>query len=400
MAEMPDSPLTCLDLWCRAGSSVEEKGEEGLAHLLEHMVFKGSKTLGPGEFDLRIEALGGSSNAATGFDDVHFHVLVPPLEVESALSLLLDLVLAPSLQEKEFYTERDVVLEEIAQYRDQPDEKVFQKLMKNCWGNHPYGRPILGYEESLNSINTKTIRSFHERLYTGRNCCLSIAGALPRDLENLIRNSLLSELPINSQDELMKSDLKEDVFQPGRIEVEIPRLESGRLMMAWQIPSANEQIKIMGADIATTLLSEGRRSRLVQRLREDLQIVESIDMDVTVLEQRSMVLLEACCLEENLEVVEKEINQLLQESLETTPNIAETERAHQLVRNGLYFSLECSSQVAGLAGAQTLWNRYQSLLEPLKYIDYWNPSRLKEEIFPLLQSQTSFILVARPQEVN
>ena len=76
-ASMPDAALTCLDFWCRGGSAWEHEGEEGIAHFLEHMVFKGSRALGPGEFDRRIEALGGSSNAATGFDDVHFHVLVP-----------------------------------------------------------------------------------------------------------------------------------------------------------------------------------------------------------------------------------------------------------------------------------------------------------------------------------
>ena len=68
---MPDAPLTCLDFWCQAGSSSEQPGEEGIAHFLEHMVFKGSHRLAAGAFDEAIEALGGSSNAATGFDDVH-----------------------------------------------------------------------------------------------------------------------------------------------------------------------------------------------------------------------------------------------------------------------------------------------------------------------------------------
>ena len=125
---MPDADLTCLDFWCRGGSTFEDHGEEGLAHFLEHMVFKGSATLQAGEFDRRIEALGGSSNAATGFDDVHFHVLVPSSCAQNALDLLLDLVLNPALREDAYGMERDVVLEEIAQYRDQPDEQVFQTL--------------------------------------------------------------------------------------------------------------------------------------------------------------------------------------------------------------------------------------------------------------------------------
>ena len=75
-ASIPEAPLTCFDFWCKAGSSFEGNGEEGLAHFLEHMVFKGSKNLEAGEFDRKIEELGGSSNAATGLDDVHFYVLI------------------------------------------------------------------------------------------------------------------------------------------------------------------------------------------------------------------------------------------------------------------------------------------------------------------------------------
>ena len=76
--DLPEAPVVCLDFWCRAGSASETAAESGMAHFLEHMVFKGSSQLPAGEFDRRVEALGGSSNAATGFDDVHFHVLIPP----------------------------------------------------------------------------------------------------------------------------------------------------------------------------------------------------------------------------------------------------------------------------------------------------------------------------------
>ena len=187
IAPMPDAPLTCLDLWFRAGSFTEAPGEEGLAHFLEHMVFKGSACHEAGEFDRKIEALSGSSNAATGFDDVHFHVLVPSKVVAPALDLLLDLVLKPALLPAEYSLEREVVLEEIAQHNDQPDEKVFQKLLSTCWSNHAYGRPILGFEKSLKNSNPSTMKSFHKRLYRASNCCLSIAGVLPKGINFLQR---------------------------------------------------------------------------------------------------------------------------------------------------------------------------------------------------------------------
>ena len=161
---MPDAPLTCIDFWCQAGSSSEHPGEEGIAHFLEHMVFKGSGRLAAGAFDEAIEALGGSSNAATGFDDVHFHVLVPPDRAAEALDLLLELVLKPALEPQGFATERDVVLEEIAQYADQPTEQVLQSILSLGCGDHAYGRPILGKVATLNAMEPSLMRRFHQRI--------------------------------------------------------------------------------------------------------------------------------------------------------------------------------------------------------------------------------------------
>ncbi len=396
---MPDSPLTCIDLWFRAGSSSEQPGEEGLAHFLEHMVFKGSIHHEAGEFDRKIEALGGSSNAATGFDDVHFHVLVPSKVVAPALELLIDLVLKPALLQDAYTTEREVVLEEIAQHNDQPDEKVFQRLLSTCWANHSYGRPILGYEQSLRASSPAKMRAFHTRLYTGQNCCISIAGNIPKGIENQISNSPLSQLEKSSPIELPHEGLGKPLFHRHRQEIDIPRLESTRLLMAWPIAPANEQLIVMGADIATSFLSEGRRSRLVQRLREELQIVEAIDMDVTVLEKGGLILLEACCQADVLERVEMEVHKILKESMTSSPSQQEINRACHLVKNGLCFNLEASSQVAGLAGSQALWNRPQPLLNPLKHISYWSSSRLRDEIFVQLQPELCCTLIAKPADI-
>ncbi|WP_320667592.1 pitrilysin family protein [Prochlorococcus sp. MIT 1307] len=397
---MKEAPLTCLDLWFKAGSSNEWPGEEGIAHFLEHMVFKGSNNNDAGEFDRKIEALGGSSNAATGFDDVHFHVLVPPKVVAPALDLLLDLVLQPALLPSAYAMEREVVLEEIAQQNDQPDEKAFQKLLSTCWCDHSYGRPILGYKKSLKQSTPEQMRSFHRRLYTAENCCLSIAGALPQNIDKLIEKSLLSQLEKSSKPDLATKTSTNIPFQKLRQEFEVPRLESSRLLMAWPIAPAKEQKIIMGADIATSLLAEGRCSRLVKHLREDLQIVETIDMDVTSLEKGGLILLEACCREENLDRVEEEIHKILGESINSFPKKHELDRACHLVRNGHCFNLEATSQVAALAGAQTLWERPQGLLEPLEYIDYWSGSKLKDEIFCQLKPELSCTLIAKPSEVE
>jgi len=395
---MPEASLTCIDLWCKAGSSYEENGEEGIAHFLEHMIFKGSDQIKEGEFDLRIEALGGSSNAATGLDDVHFYVLVPPHAIEKAIDLLINLVLSPCLKEKAYSLEREVVLEEIAQQSDQPDEQIFQMVLENCWKKHPYGKPILGNENSLRRSNANAMKKFHERLYIAKNIALAIAGKIPSDIENIINKSELSKLPNYKESPSSVKGYETIPFETGRKEVEVKRLESARIIMAWPIPCANDQNSIMGFDLATSLLGEGRRSRLVYKLREELQIVESIDMDITTLEQSGLIMLEACCLEKDVKEVEYCINQILTESILTSPTKKETERAKQLVRTGLYFSLEVPSQVAALTGSQILWERYQPLLEPLDHMNYWSSDMLCKEVFNQLQPERSFTLIARPQQ--
>ena len=390
---MPEAALTCLDLWCRAGSASEQRGEEGMAHFLEHLVFKGSDRLPAGAFDREIEALGGSSNAATGFDDVHFHVLIPAEQAARALDLLLDLVLHPAVVERDFTTEREVVLEEIAQCADQPDELVLQLLLSRGCPDHAYGRPILGERSSLMAMTPEMVHRFHRRRYRGSNCSLAIAGTPDAHLEEQIRSSALMNLEPASLEAIPTSAAE---VHSGRHEIRVDRLESARLLMLWSTAGAADQDMVMGADLITTLLAEGRRSRLVGRLRETLRIAETVDMDLTVLEQGSLITLEICCREEDLAAVEQELERELTRSIQEPPANWELDRARQLVGNGLRFSLESTAQVAGTAGNQQLWERQQDLLKPLQVLNSWSAERLLQELMPTLSSDKACTLIATP----
>ncbi len=250
VADMEDSTLTCIDFWCKGGSSKEIKNEEGMAHFLEHMIFKGSKYLKEGEFDLKIESLGGSSNAATGLDDVHYHVLVPPEYIEEGLRLLLELILFPEIEQDAFEMEKEVVLEEIAQTIEQPDEIIYMKLLKGCCSPHRYSRPILGYKKNVKNILPNQMKLFHENHYVGKNCTLSVAGKLPKEIYSIINNSQLKEL--KTKKGKIEVD-KEITFNKGYIKEVIPRLEGGRILKAWKLPPAKENLLILGAEIATTI---------------------------------------------------------------------------------------------------------------------------------------------------
>jgi len=391
--DLPDAPVICLDFWCQAGSCYEGEGESGLAHFLEHMVFKGSKQLDAGEFDLRIEALGGNSNAATGFDDVHYHVLVPPAAAEESLGLLLDLVLQPRLDPTDFDMERQVVLEELAQSEDQPEEVAFQQLLRLSCLDHAYGQPILGERQALQNHSPASMAAFHQRSYRSDRCCLSIAGPLKDiGIRDQLEQSALAQLH-PAEDHAGPRPLK---LHPGEHRMELPRLEAARLLMAWQLPGAADQQTVIGGDLLTTLLAEGRRSRLVERLREQLRLVESIDLDLNVLESGCLVLLEAVCEEEQLPEVRQEVRAVLEQLQDQEPSNAELERAKRLVGNGYRFSLEAPGGVAAMVGNSTLWGRHHNLQAPLDWLEAWTVERLSKDLICQLSPELAFCLEAVP----
>ena len=395
VAHMEDSTLTCIDFWCRGGSIYEMKNEEGIAHFLEHMIFKGSKNLKEGEFDLKIESLGGSSNAATGLDDVHYHVLVPPEYLQEALSLLLELLLFPEIEKDAFDMEKEVVLEEIAQNTEQPDEIIYMKLLKECCSPHRYSRPILGNNKSVKNIMPREMKLFHEKHYIGRNCTLCIAGKIPKEINSIINNSKMTELKEIKE----KANINNEItFKKGFKREVIPRLEGGRIIKAWKLPPAKENLIILGAEIAATLLCEGRSSLIVKQLREEKRIIESIDIDLQILEEGGLILLDVCCAQENINIAEIEINKILNELNKNLFTSKDIERAKKLVKNNIYFGLELSTQIASILGNQALWGRHQSLLKPIKDISYWTSKRLNELIFPLFNPENSFTLIAEPKK--
>ena len=395
VADIEQSTLTCIDFWCKGGSLYEMKNEEGMAHFLEHMIFKGSKNLKEGEFDLKIESLGGSSNAATGLDDVHYHVLVPPEKIEEGLNLILELLLFPTIEEDAFEIEKEVVLEEIAQNIEQPDEIIYMKLLRECLTPHRYSRPILGDKKTVKDINTKQMKLFHKNHYIGKNCTLSIAGDLPKEIYSIINHSKLKELKKISKEKAINNKI---TFHKGYKNETIPRLEGVRILKAWQLPPAKEQILILGAEIVATMLCEGKSSLIVKELREEKRIIESIDIDLQVLEEGGLILLDVSCTEENRKNAETELNNILKKLTGDFITNKDLERAKNIVINNIYFGLELSTQISSTLGSQALWGRHQALFKSIDDISYWSISRLNELVFPLFNPENAFTLIAEPEK--
>ena len=235
--------------------------------------------------------------------------------------------------------------------------------------------------------------SFHQRLYGGSRCVLALSGALS-ELPLLER---LSDGPLAGLqagcDPVAPPPLH---LQPGEERLALPRLEAARLLMAWWQPPAADLEAVMGADLATSLLAEGRRSRLVERLREQLRIVESIDLDLHPMEYGSLALLEAVCDPDDLAQVKQAINQVWQEVMAAEIEAIEWARVKRLVANAYRFGLESAGALAGLIGNSTLWGRRQPLARPLELLEQWDPRRLRDSALPLLDPARAFVLEAVP----
>lgn len=235
--------------------------------------------------------------------------------------------------------------------------------------------------------------TFHRRLYGGGRCVLALSGALAAgELERRVAEGPLAALP--ALGEAVAPRPLRVVAGEGRLA--LPRLEAARLLMAWWQPPAADLEGVMGSDLATSLLAEGRRSRLVDRLRERLRIVESIDLDLHAMESGSLALLEAVCEPEDLSEVRRVIRQVWQEVMAEEIGPQEWDRVRRLVANAYRFGLESAGALAGLIGNSTLWGRRQPLERPLELLDLWSPERLQRETLSLLDPERAHVLEVVP----
>ncbi|MFH0913210.1 MAG: pitrilysin family protein [Candidatus Omnitrophota bacterium] len=170
-----------LGIWIRVGGRYESLQFKGIAHFLEHLLFKGSKNYSCRQIKESIEGVGGSLNGFTSEELTCYLVKIPHAYLDLALDILLDMVINPLLLQKEIDKERTVILEEIKMYKDLPQSYVYELLDELLWPNHPLGSPIIGRVDSVNRIKRDSLSLFKKRYYNPSNIIISAAGSLDCD---------------------------------------------------------------------------------------------------------------------------------------------------------------------------------------------------------------------------
>jgi predicted Zn-dependent peptidase len=173
---IPGVRSAAVGVWVRQGSAHEATEDTGASHLLEHMVFKGTARRTAAEIAVALEGLGGSLDAYTSREHTSYQARVLDEHVPEALDVLADLVLAPRLEQADLDLEREVVLEEIAQVEDTPDDLVFELHSESLWGGHPYGRSILGTKDSVSGMSAQRLRGLHSARYVASGLIVAAAG--------------------------------------------------------------------------------------------------------------------------------------------------------------------------------------------------------------------------------
>jgi len=163
-----------LGLWVRTGSRNETPAQAGVSHFLEHLLFKGTERFSAIEIAERLDGLGASVNAATGKETTHIHARFLDEHTEEVFDLLAEMLLAPTYPEID--SERDVVLEEIAMYEDEPQDRVHDILAEAVFGEHPLGRRVLGEAEVISSVPVPEIEAYRSARYTSGNVVVGAAG--------------------------------------------------------------------------------------------------------------------------------------------------------------------------------------------------------------------------------
>jgi predicted Zn-dependent peptidase len=177
--EVPSVRSVALGLWVRTGSRNETPAQAGVSHFLEHLLFKGTARYSAIEISERFDGLGASVNAATGKETTHLHARFLDEHTDDVFEVLAEMLLAPTYPEID--SERDVVLEEIAMYEDEPQDRVHDILAGAVFGDHPLGRRVLGEAEVIASIPIPDIEAYHRARYTGANVVVGAAGHLDHE---------------------------------------------------------------------------------------------------------------------------------------------------------------------------------------------------------------------------
>lgn len=268
------APVVALQVWVKAGAADELDPEAGVAHVHEHMLFKGTSRRGVGEIAAEVEGSGGRINAWTSWDQTVYHLVLASRHAEQGLDILADAVRNSAFDPEELKRELGVVMEEYKRSQDMPGSRVFKAMFAKAFKQHPYGRPVIGTEESITGLDREKILSFFDRFYSPGNMALVIVGDVKaRELRSVIDDLFgdFENRPVERPSRATEPAQAGTEFEALHMDV-----KESHLALGFHVPGANHE-DVAALDTLAWILGGGESSRLYRELVAKTQLVNGVN---------------------------------------------------------------------------------------------------------------------------
>jgi len=254
-----------IGFWIGAGSRDETDAKAGVSHFIEHLLFKGTASYSAQEIAEIFDTLGGELNAATSREHTVVYARVPDDRLETALGVMGEMVFAPAFAELD--AEREVVLEEIAMYEDQPQELVHDLISEATFGTHPLGRPVIGRAEVISSVTRRTLSAYHRSMYAPGNVVVAAAGNLKHEeLERLI---VKAQRKAESATQRKGPRVRPALVKPPPPSLRFQRKDTEQYHVCLAAPGiSRSDRRRFAASLLDGILGGSASSRLFQEIRE------------------------------------------------------------------------------------------------------------------------------------
>src|SRR5918995_3172801 len=273
------TPVVTQMIWYKVGSADETPGKSGLAHFLEHLMFKGTSKHPAGEFSKTVLRIGGNENAFTSLDYTGYFQRVPREQLGKMMEFEADRMTGLILKDENVLPERDVVLEEYnMRVANNPDSRLSEQIMAALYLNHPYGRPVIGWRQEIEKLDREDALAFYKRFYAPNNAILVVAGDVElKEIRAMVERTY-GDIPAQPAISAHRIQPQEPVpAAPPPVTLSDPRVEQTSVRRYYLVPSANTAAagESPALDVLAQLMGSGANSYLYRALVIDKQLAVS-----------------------------------------------------------------------------------------------------------------------------
>lgn len=387
--------LAAMDVWLRAGTVNESESSNGVSHLIEHLIFKGTTRRRPGEMDMEIESLGATLEAATSKDWARFYTTVPSKHLDKAMDVLADAMMSAQMDEVEFEYERAVVWDEIASAESDPTATAFALLDATAFTKHPYRFPLEGTRESLTKLGRKDVYDYYKRYYVPSNATLIIIG------------DVLFARVVESAKKYF-GDWKGGAFPITQATEETPQTEIRRaykkrdtklayLVIGYHSPSVASGQESSAMDALLTYLSVGYQSWMSVELKDKLKLAQEFAGEYLTHRDPGLLALYAAVPPDKVKETEDLILAKLKELSEKPLSKSDLQRTKRSLLGTYAFECETFSGRARSLGFYDAVGNYTVAVEYEKQINSVTAEDVQSVAAKYLKPDTRTVVVISPE---